>query len=99
MANAKRLLLVAVLGACALGASAARAHRWYPTWCCNDNDCRELDESKGETVLEEPDGWHLWDGRVAARGSQRLSPDGKFHLCEEATTKAIICFFAPPGAS
>jgi hypothetical protein len=78
---------------------AVRAHDWYPAWCCNDKDCRALLEEKGETVLEAPDGWHLWDGRIAARGSERPSPDAKFHLCEEATTHAIVCFFVPPGSS
>ena len=98
MSSLKAVVLLAA-GGCLFGATAAPAHRWYPTWCCNDNDCRELDEGRGETVLEAADGWHLWDGRVAARGSERVSPDGKYHLCEEATTKAIICFFAPPGSS
>lgn len=82
-----------------LGASEAMAHSWYPVWCCNDHDCRELSEERGETVVEAPDGWHLWDGRLLERGSERPSPDSKFHLCEEASTKAIICFFAPPGSS
>jgi hypothetical protein len=94
-----RPLALFAAGAWLLSAAPATAHRWYPAWCCNENDCRELDPDKGETVVEAPDGWHLWDGRVFARGSERLSPDGKFHLCEEATTKAIICLFAPPGAS
>jgi hypothetical protein len=82
-----------------LSITGAPAHRWYPAWCCADRDCRELVEEMGETVLEAPDGWHLWDGRIVARGSERLSPDTRFHLCEEASTKAIICFFAPPGSS
>jgi hypothetical protein len=59
-----------------LSAAPATAYRWYPGWCCNDNDCRKLDEEKGETVLEAPNGWHFWEGRVFARGSERLSPDG-----------------------
>jgi hypothetical protein len=75
------------------------AHDWYPAWCCNDKDCRELSEERGETVLEVPFGWRLWDGRLIERGSERPSPDSKFHMCEEATTRAIVCFFAPPGSS
>jgi hypothetical protein len=50
-------------------------------------------------VSEAPDGWHLWDGRIARRGYAKPSPDTKFHLCEEATTRAIICFFVPQGSS
>jgi len=77
----------------------ALAHSWYPAWCCSDHDCRELVEAKGEIVAETREGWKLWDGRLIARPYAKPSPDGKFHICEEPTTKAIICFFAPPGAS
>jgi hypothetical protein len=74
----------------------ATAHDWYPAWCCNDGDCRPLSEENGEFVEEAPRGWRLWDGRIVPHESTRPSPDSKFHLCEEPTTKAIICFFAPP---
>jgi hypothetical protein len=90
-------VLAALLGLLAVGS--AEAHSWYPFWCCNDDDCRPLSEEMGETVSETPDGWLLWDGRLAARGSVRLSPDRHYHLCEEPRTKAIICFFAPLGGS
>ena len=82
-----------------LSPSVPAAHSWYPVWCCSEKDCRELSEEKGETVLEAQDGWHLWDGRLVARGIAKPSPDRKFHICEEPTTRAIICFFAPPGAT
>ena len=70
-------------------------------WCCSDHDCRELEEDKGETVLEEPGRLAPRGGRVAARGSRAApSPDGKYHLCEEATTKLPVHrFFAPPGST
>jgi hypothetical protein len=76
----------------------AVAHSWYPAACCSTQDCRELVEDKGEMVLETPEGWQLWDGRIVARGKAKPSPDTKFHLCE-TRAKSIICFFAPPGAS
>jgi hypothetical protein len=82
-----------------LGPSSPAAHSWYPVWCCSERDCRELSEEKGETVSEAQDGWHLWDGRLVGRGIAKPSPDKKFHICEEPTTRAIICFFAPPGAT
>jgi hypothetical protein len=88
-----------LLAACLLWAPEAVAHDWYPVWCCSDRDCRELVEDMGETVLEVPQGWQLWDGRIVSRKSAKRSPDNRFHLCEELTTKAIICFFVPPGAS
>ena len=74
------------------------AHDWYPLDCCSNKDCRALVEIKGETVLEGPEGWRLWDGRIVSRDRAKLSPDGKFHLCE-TLSKSILCFFAPPGSS
>jgi hypothetical protein len=88
-----------LLAACLAGVPEAVAHDWYPAWCCNERDCRELIEDIGETVSETPQGWLLWDGRIVSRKSAKPSPDHRFHLCEELTTKAIICFFVPPGAS
>jgi hypothetical protein len=82
----------------ALSPSLAIAHDWYPIACCSQRDCRQLDEDKGETVFETPEGWQLWDGRVVPRGMAKLSPDRLFHLCE-LPDKRIICFFAPPGAT
>lgn len=92
-------LLLLLVPSCVAGSQGVRAHDWYPPWCCSDKDCRALSDEKGETVSELPDGWHLWDGRIARRGTAKPSPDKRFHLCEEVTTRAIICFFAPPGSS
>ncbi|WP_160195487.1 hypothetical protein [Microvirga sp. BSC39] len=50
-------------------------------------------------MTETSEGWRLWDGRLVRREHAKMSPDAKFHLCEEPTTRAIICFFAPQGAS
>jgi hypothetical protein len=95
----RSVLAVVAASLAALVAPPADAHDWYPAWCCSDKDCRALFEERGETVVEEADGWRLWDGRVAERGSAKPSPDRRFHVCEEATTKAIICFFAPLGGA
>jgi hypothetical protein len=89
----------AMLGAVGLCTAPALAHSWYPAWCCSEHDCRELVEANGETVTETAEGWRLWDGRLVRRKHGKPSPDPSFHICEEPTTKAIICFFAPPGAS
>lgn len=96
MAWVKALVIVAI--ACVLGGT-SYAHDWYPAWCCDEHDCRELIETRGETVTETAEGWQLWDGRLVGREHAKMSPDAKFHLCEEPTTRAIICFFAPQGAS
>jgi hypothetical protein len=50
-------------------------------------------------VTQTAEGWRLWDGRLIRRRHAKPSPDEHFHMCEEPTTKAIVCFFAPPGAS
>lgn len=94
-----RLLGFAVMLAAfgALG-STALAHDWYPVSCCSEKDCRPLAEARGESVLESLAGWRLWDGRVIARNSAKVSPDGKVHLCE-SPSKRILCLFAPPGSS
>ncbi len=99
-ADMARLLGSMVTGAVVLLLSSAgsRAHDWYPISCCSEKDCRPLTEAKGESVLESTAGWELWDGRIIARNAAKVSPDGKFHLCENAD-KRILCFFAPPGAS
>jgi hypothetical protein len=93
-----RICAIVMAAAWLLGRPAA-AHDWYPAWCCSDHDCRELMDAIGETVAETAEGWKLWDGRLVARQYAKPSPDAKFHICEEPTTKAIICFFAPPGSS
>jgi hypothetical protein len=82
----------------ASSAPLAVAHEWYPPACCGNQDCRHLEESKGETVVETASGWRLWDGRVVPRGFAKASPDRLFHMCERSDG-SIICFYAPPGAS
>ncbi len=82
----------------AVSATASLAHDWYPISCCSEKDCRPLMEAKGESVLESMAGFELWDGRTVARQSAKVSPDGKFHLCENRA-KQVLCFFAPPGLS
>jgi hypothetical protein len=48
-------------GAWLPSATPATDQRRYPVWCCNENDHREVDQDKGGTVLEVPDGRHLRD--------------------------------------
>ncbi len=87
------LVLVIVL----LYTTCAAAHSWYPVACCSEQDCRSLDEDRGEFAVEQHDSWKLWDGRIILKASTKNSPDGKFHLCENIHKKPL-CFFAPPGA-
>jgi hypothetical protein len=97
--RASRKIGTIVAAAALLAGPQALAHSWYPGWCCNDHDCRELVAGKGETVVETGEGYRLWDGRFIGREYAKPSPDRHFHMCEEQTTKAIICFFAPQGQS
>ena len=94
----RRATLRLITAALASNLSGVMAHDWYPVACCSQRDCRHLEEAKGETVRETPEGWQLWDGRLVPRGTAKLSPDNLFHLCE-FSDKRIICFFAPPGSS
>jgi hypothetical protein len=97
MTRARRRSMLLVAGW--LLGTPALAHSWYPAWCCDDHDCRELVRAMGETVTETAEGWRLWDGRFVGRDHGKMSPDTKYHICEEPTTGAIICFFAPQGSS
>lgn len=94
----RSFIFSAAFVACLLSDSSGEAHDWYPLWCCSEQDCHELLDERGETVLEVPYGFKLWDGRLIKRETAQLSPDAKFHLCERKD-KSIICFFAPPGAT
>lgn len=97
--RASQPLMAIAFAALILAETRVLAHGWYPAWCCNDQDCRELVAARGETVLETEAGYRLWDGRFVGREHTKASPDAKFHMCEEHTTKAIICFFVPQGQS
>ncbi|MXQ13640.1 hypothetical protein [Microvirga makkahensis] len=99
MASRRTHRRISAAAAACLAGSQALAHDWYPAWCCSDRDCRALMAAGGETVNETADGYRLWDGRLIGRENARPSPDRHFHLCEEPTTRAIICFFAPRGES
>lgn len=54
---------------------------WYPTECCNRNDCFEVadEEIKYNAAAN---GWEvIATGEVFAFGSERKSGDGKKHRC------------------
>ena len=88
-----RLLLAALTLLLGLGGGLL-AHEWYPPRCCSDRDCRELTEAEiPQTIRPNADGtWHLmkWDRDVKHDG---YSPDGKYHICELAST--YFCLFIP----
>ena len=83
-----------IAGLLALIVTPALSHSWYPSECCSERDCRELQPAE---YRETPAGYVLWDGRVIPYGSTRPSPDGKPHLCERLIDKRVLCFFAPQG--
>ena len=97
------LIVLLVFWFVALGGCPARSHEaplgWsYPTACCNDTDCREVDASK---VIEERQGYRVVStGELVPHQSHKLknSPDGLFHLCtwKGRDDTAVICLFAPP---
>lgn len=87
----------------------ARAHSFYPPECCSDRDCWPADgaSAPGEPQpVETASGWLLHDGTWVARGEERPSPDGRYHVCRAGGVPDGVlirigrraCFFAPPPA-
>jgi hypothetical protein len=71
----------------------------YPLDCCDDRDCRQLDEAE---VTVRPD-FYIWKGKHISFTSPKIrnSPDEYFHGCENAHwgdtsgNLEITCFFVP----
>ncbi|MFG1179921.1 hypothetical protein [Xanthobacter versatilis] len=86
------------LCALALLPSLARAHEWYPAYCCSGQDCYEIGPEDVEFVGQ---GYFIKaTGEYYPRDAVPESPDGKFHRCSiqgkrEART---LCLFAPTPA-
>jgi hypothetical protein len=82
---------------------AATAHEavsgWsYPTACCSNHDCREVQETE---VGEMSRGYVIQGtGEVVAYSDPRIrqSPDGVYHWCSVAGANdtRTICLFVPP---
>ncbi|MFG1267886.1 hypothetical protein V5F40_07975 [Xanthobacter sp. DSM 14520] len=86
------------LCALALLPGLARAHEWYPAYCCSGQDCYEIGPEDVEFVGQ---GYFIKaTGEYYPRDAVPESPDGKFHRCSiqgkrEART---LCLFAPTPA-
>ncbi len=97
----RNLVVLVGLSAVCGGAEAHQAISGfiYPLECCNNIDCRQLDEK--EVIIGKD--YYIWKGRHIAFKSPKIrnSPDGFFHACENAhwgdTSNAleITCFFVP----
>lgn len=86
------------------------AHDWYPRECCALEDCEPLPEG---SVRLESQGYRLPNGQLVRYGSQRTSPDGRYHWCwypmmdgNQNRTQQLrrkdspkACFWAPEGQS
>lgn len=98
------LSITAIVVVLVLLATASFAHDWYPLACCSNRDCYELPEG---LVYEGRGGYVVpshtnWNGATVAESVQPYtsppSPDGKFHICTNASG-VILCFFAPGRGS
>ena len=89
MAIIVRMFLIAVAMMALTGL--ANAHDWYPGECCSDRDCRAVDDPR-----EQDGGFYFSGGVFAPYGIVRMSPDGKWHLCE-GPGKKLLCVFGPTG--
>lgn len=93
------LSVLAILSVHPAGAHMSASGWLYPLDCCNEFDCRQLDDSE---VKIGPD-YYIWkDKRIAFNSPKiRLSPDRFYHACENAHwgdtsgRLEITCFFVP----
>ena len=83
----------------------------YPIECCSGHDCAEIDAGTvtetvdGYVVTVLPGGHPMWRQdrarpltlRIAHRDA-RQSPDGRWHLCIDASGR-LLCFYAALGGS
>jgi hypothetical protein len=68
----------------------------YPLECCSNQDCKQI---PANLVWESQEGFEIapmLGGGFVARGKERPSPDGEYHLCRSQYTGAILCLFIPP---
>lgn len=92
------LSLALALGLAALPPRMARAHDWYPAYCCSGQDCYEITE---EDVAFVGEGYFIKaTGEYIPRTAVPESPDGKFHRCSIGGKKEArtLCIFAPTPA-
>lgn len=57
--------------------------------CCDQHDCKPLNEAAIEGVLRQPDGGMTVEGVTFRRGQQHKSEDGKWYRCAQR------CVFMP----
>jgi len=72
----------------------ANAHSFYDPWCCNENDCKELEDGEVQALA---DGYH-YRSWVVPYNSEKIRPSGNnaYHACEYPTG-TLRCFYVPPG--
>ncbi|MEM7528852.1 MAG: hypothetical protein AAF416_14440 [Pseudomonadota bacterium] len=75
--------------------SSARSHDWYPTACCNEQDCRPVNEGE---IQSHPDGYiHGPTGTVIRRGDYHMQQhDDLTHVC---VVDPVLYDFEGAGAS
>lgn len=84
--------------AAALPVQPARAHEWYPAYCCSGQDCYEITTEDVEFVGQ---GYFIKaTGEYFPRDAVPESPDGKFHRCSIGGRREgrTLCLFAPTPA-
>ena len=95
-----RLLWLLCAGTIAIYPAQATAHSWYPSRCCDNQDCFPADK-----VRRLPDGTlELSRGAIVVRIPKTFrieaSPDGKPHFCvfESGWGPEARCVFLPAGS-
>lgn len=93
------LSVLAILSVHPAGAHMSASGWLYPLDCCNEFDCRQLDDSEVKIGSD----YYIWkDKRIAFNSPKiRFSPDRFYHACENAHwgdtsgRLEITCFFVP----
>jgi hypothetical protein len=65
----------------------ALAHSWYAAECCNNEDCRPIDD-----LPETPNGY-VYNGQVVPKSKEKQSKDFQFHIC--IRNGQILCLYVP----
>lgn len=80
--------------------STPQAHSWYPSYCCHDRDCQQVDRF----VALESGAYEVWAGslHLIIPASYVIdSLDEHAHICTTSSPSGdleLLCFFAPHPA-
>jgi len=78
-------------------AGAILAHSFYPSWCCNEQDCRPVPCAEITYRTENRVDFVYYRGLRGVAWAVYPSPDAACHVCQSSI--ALRCVFIPEGVS